>query len=129
MRAQLHLALGVAPARASVWLLGPPPSPGTHDAAWTLVCLAAVAAMDHGRALLWGLHVRAGRSPVALSPEQVAAASASAVARFWHVLQDFAADSEGPSAAWQLPPGHPFLAQAPGARVLHVRLPPTGPRT
>ena len=60
VREQLHLGLGVQPPRASVWLLGPPPRLGVHGDAWALVCLAAVAAMEHGRAHLWALHHQGG---------------------------------------------------------------------
>jgi hypothetical protein len=100
---------------------------GTHAAVWALVCLAAVAAMDHGRAFLWLLHLQAGRSRDPLPPQQVARVCASAVAHFCRALHDFAAHGDAPARLWQLPPGHPFLDQAPGAERLRVRLPPGCP--
>lgn len=128
VREQLHLGLGVQPPRASVWLLGPPPRLGVHGDAWALVCLAAVAAMEHGRAHLWALHHQGGGAGAPLPPARVSAVAASAVASFWRVLHDFAA-AGGPELAerWGLQPEHPFLAPAGPARGLGVRWPVAAP--
>ena len=127
VRAHLQLGLGVAPSHASVWLLGPPPAAGVHAATWTLVCLSAVAAMNHGRAFLWRLHQDAGGSRAPLPRAQVDQVCASAVAHFWRSLHDFAADSGVVADVWQLQPGHPFLDRVAGAERLRVSLPPGCP--
>ena len=127
VRAHLGLALGVAPSRASVWLLGPPPVAAVHAEVWGLVSLASVAAMEHGRAFLWALHLQAGRSRAPQPPAQVARVCASAVAHFWRTLHDFAAHGSAMARRWQLQPGHPFLDQDLGGEQLRVRLPPGCP--
>ncbi len=44
-----------APSQSSVWLLIPP-SPGICHQAWSIVGLAALAAMEHGRRHLWATY-------------------------------------------------------------------------
>ena len=127
VRDQLALGLGAAPDRAAVWLLRMPPGEGVDPRAWVLVCLAAVSAMEHGRALLWALWHQArlagasGADPTALVAHDVAAAAASAVARFWHVLDDFCRSAV--VVQWGLPPHHPFIAPSAHASRLRLHLP------
>ena len=126
---QLQLGLGRAPIRAAVWLLSPPAGSDVHEGVWVLVCLAAVAAMEHGRARLWALRTAARRAgggglgPAGgpLPPAVVSGVGRSAAAHFWHTLHDFV--MAGPSVLphWELPQGHPFVAPAGGG--LRVALP------
>lgn len=147
VRHQLASALppGTNITRASVWLLGPPPAPNVHHGAWSVVCLAAIAAMEYGRALLWahrhspswpdpgpdGLallqltplpyHLTAAVILPAVRSERdmtVATVGRAAAARFWHLLQDFA--HVNPAIAWDLPQAHPFLHSEDGALVVRV---------
>lgn len=158
VRKQLNAALGLpagAPgvSKASVWLLGPPPAPpNIHPSVWRLVSLAAVAAMEHGRTLLWarrhgpswpdpgpaGLSLLLARTnlpanviqshihPLILAArgEVVRSVCHMAAARFWVLLQDFAA-AHPVVAGWDLPPTHPFLSTNPDGN-LSVRVPPSG---
>lgn len=155
VRAQLDNTLGVAVARPSLWLLGPPPLPNLDDNIWRLVSLAALSAMEHGRALLWAHRCSpdwpdpgvlawanlARSSPIPahvlralVFPQAMAARDAivqrvarSAAVRFWHLLQDFAsAHATHPPAGWAIAPNHAFLHLSP-AGLLAVNLPPSAP--
>ena len=152
VRAQLAMGLGeTAVTPASLWLLRPPRH-GLCSPAWTLVCLAALEAMEYGRRYLWALSVGTSwpipsASALAvlraalpqhiisscLAPHfvagraaAVAAVGRAAATRFWFNLSDFAdAYPDGPPRALVaagLGPGHPFLAVV--ADRLVVRLPP-----
>jgi hypothetical protein len=152
VREQLDLALGQpsgAVSKAAVWLLGPPPLPHVHPPVWQLVSLAAVAAMEYGRALLWAHRHGpswpdpgpAGLALLACTPLPpdvlahhivprvqaaravvVQAVSRAAAARFWLLLQDFV-DAHPVMPGWPvLPAAHPFLFGGPGGR-LAVRIP------
>jgi hypothetical protein len=127
-----------------LWLLQPP-SPALLPPVWTLVCLAAVAAMEWGRRFLWacrrgphwpdpgpqGITALAQTFPqdlvdyhlmpvvLAARDQAVRSVANAAALRFWTSLQDFAAAF--PRSPWPLPPDHPFL-HAPGGTLL-VRLP------
>ena len=123
----ISAAVGAPVPRAAVWLARPPAA--VYGGVWDVVCLAAVAAMDHGRRLLWALST--GPPPVA--PLAVTAAH-TACARFWSHLSDFVALRAAP-ASWlaRCPTGHPFIHVDPdsGSLVLHptglAALPPPGP--
>ena len=102
-------AVGGAPPalpQHSIWLATPPPA--VHEGVWSVVCLAAVEAMDHGRRRMHAMQHSAADPPPAASI--VATCSRSAVARFWSLLADFAALRCAP-AVWHVhcPPDHPFL--------------------
>jgi len=63
--------------RSSLWLLTPP-HPSVNEHFWTLVCLAALSAMDYGRSFLW--------CNSDSSPNIVLTAFRHAVAHFWSCL-------------------------------------------
>jgi len=110
-------AAGRAIPRHAVWLCRTPP--GIHAGVWDLVCLAAIAAMDHGRRTLYALST--GPPPEApLS----AIAGRSACARFWSHLTDFMAFSCAPPG-WRnhCPTGHPFIHVDPATNNLAVHCP------
>ena len=96
-----------------IWLAQPPPS--IHPGVWEAVCLAAVAAMDSGRRLMKRRQLATPPAPA--GPELEAAASRSAVARLWDLLQDFCSVGAAP-ASWQqqVPPTHPFMRWQPDAQ-------------
>ena len=87
VREQLHspdVPGGPAPTavdRADVWLLRPPATYAGRSRQWSVVALAAVAAMEFGRAVLWARSV-AGEQTV------VVVAGRLAVARFWALLEE-----------------------------------------
>ena len=133
-------AFGLGPVRqTSLWLCQPP-GPSIHGGVWLVVCLAALAAMDHGRRQLWRLHRGAaeaaevasasggrqrtlpelwGASPPPGAPIRVRAA-ALAVADFWGRLAHYAHSSAAPPAwALDVPSSHPFLSHGG----LHLSLP------
>jgi hypothetical protein len=77
-----------AVARHHLWLLRPP-SPAAPLAVWATVALAALAAMEYGRAYMWALSLRpAWPAPGPLRAAAVAAISTAAVARLLELLQD-----------------------------------------
>jgi len=108
-------AVGAPVTRAAVWLARSPPA--VYSGVWDVVCLAAVAAMDHGRRLMYAL----GSGPAPAAPLSVVAAGA-ARARFWSHLAEFVAFRSAP-ASWlgRCPSGHPFMHCDPvsGCLVLH----------
>ena len=115
---QVAAALPQQPAaqltKASFWLARPPPA--VYGGVWDVVCLAAVAAMGHGRRRMYAMSM----GPPPPVPLHVSSAR-SAVARFWELLADFVALRCVP-ASWQarLPLAHPFIhfdAQAAAFRV------------
>ena len=154
VRTQVDSALGVPVSRPALWLLGPPPVHNLDPGVWRLVCLAALSAMEHGRALLWAHRcspdwpepgalgwaalARAGPLPAHLLqahvlPHALAARDAlvrrvarSAAVRFWHNLQDFASAHSLPPPGWAVTPATPFLHISP-AGFLSVHLPPAAP--
>ena len=77
-----------------------------HQSIWDLVCLAAIAAMDRGRAFLFK-KVQTGTMP---GPELGAAAGRKVVADFFGNLADFCGLKVAP-AIWQtlVPENHPFI--------------------
>jgi hypothetical protein len=113
-----------------VWLLIPP-SPALCTQAWSIVGLAALAAMEHGRRHLWATYH--GASWTLLTSQEaggtaaaVASVGRAAAAHFWQLLHDFAEDCPHPPPHWSpLPPLHPFLATHNGRIV--VRLPGGSP--
>jgi hypothetical protein len=119
VRDQLGVAMGGPPSRASLWLLRPVPA-GLCSGSWTLVCLAALDAMEFGRRYLWAERCSRGTDSPAL-PASVVAVGNAAAARFWHDLQDFAAAHAAPPSSWPANPLHPFLYLRDGR--LAVRLP------
>ena len=103
--------------KASIWLGRPPP--GVYRGVWEVVCLAAVAAMDHGRRRMFALST----GPPPPTPLHVSS-SRSAVARFWEFLCDFTALRCVP-VSWQsrLPLGHPFIHFDPAVPSFRVHRP------
>ena len=65
-----------------VWLASPPSHCGVQAWAWQLVCLVAVAAMEHRRQVLRTLQLDSG----ALGAAAVVGVQRRAVARFWDLL-------------------------------------------
>jgi len=90
---------------ASLWL-AVKPAANVHTLVWDLVCLAAVHAMEHGRAAAWAV----SRDLTAMDlVRQVAARSA--VGAFWSALTDFAATLKVPRQARTTALTHqPFIA-------------------
>ncbi|PRW56997.1 ERD4-related membrane [Chlorella sorokiniana] len=110
-------AAGGSIPRRAIWLCRAPA--GIYAGVWDLVCLAAVAAMDHGRRTLYALST--GPPPEApLS----AIAGRSARARFWSNLADFIAFDCAP-LSWRdhCPTGHPFIHTHPATSKLVVHCP------
>lgn len=110
-------AAGCNISRPTIWLCRAPP--GIHAGVWDLVCLAAVAAMDHGRRTLYALST--GPPPATPLP---AIAARSARARFWSHLTDFIAYGCAP-LSWRdpCPTGHPFIHVDPATSRLTVHCP------
>ena len=103
--------------KASIWLARPPAT--CYSGVWDVVCLAAVAAMDHGRRRMYALST----GPPPQTPLHVSS-SRSAVARFWELLADFVALRCVP-ASWQdhCPLGHPFIHFDPATSQFAVHRP------
>lgn len=103
--------------KASIWLARPPPT--VYRDVWEVVCLAAVAAMDHGRRRMYAL----SSGPPPPTPLHVSSGR-SAVARFWELLVDFVSLGCAP-ASWQAhcPPGHPFIHFQPASGSYSVHRP------
>ena len=109
IRSTLEFALSLsALPRFNLWLIVPP-TPTIDSEVWTLVCLAAISAMDYGRARLWS----------AASDFS----SSNCIAHFWHTLQSFASSSQ--HLHWTLPATHPFLCTIDGILQVNAPLPPT----
>lgn len=110
-------AAGRAVPRHAIWLCRAPP--GIHAGVWDLVCLAAIAAMDHGRRVLYALST--GPPPGA---PLAAVAGRTARARFWSHLTDFLAFGCAP-LTWreQCSSGHPFIHIEPATNSLVVHYP------
>jgi hypothetical protein len=100
------LSLSALP-RSNLWLIVPP-TPTISPEVWTLVCLAAISAMDYGRARLWS------------APSDTS--SSHCIAHFWHALQSFASSSQ--HLHWALPTIHPFLCTVDGILQVSAPLPP-----
>ena len=92
--------------RQAIWLWEAPAE--VHDGVWAVVCLAAVAAMGHGRKVMVARLL--GEPPAAPSQQLATRAAARAVARLWELLQDFCSLGVAP-ADWSavVPAAHPFL--------------------
>jgi hypothetical protein len=115
-----------------IWLAVPPACPvRCHRGVWSVVALAALLAMDKGRALLckWKLD-----PPQRSLDQQLHAVKRVAVVSFWDMLQDFVALGMCPQP-WlaQIGEAHPFLRVQLDAnaaphlrlhRVLPVQVPP-----
>ena len=101
---------------AQIWLLTAAPE-GVHGLVWQLVGLAAVLAMERGRACLHGLQIQLPDGPSAAREQAVARAGVAAADSFWAELQSFAAV---PPKAWPegsfdgLQPGGAFLSWRDG---------------
>ena len=103
--------------KPNIWLARAPTT--VYCGVWDVACLAAVAAMDHGRRVM--LSRRFG-PPTTRPPAAVA--SRSAVARFWSLLSDFVTLGCVP-AKWaaRIPPGHPLIHYDPVSSSFRVHLP------
>jgi len=145
VRDQISAALppGTPLARHHVWLATTPiASPALTTDIWRLVSVAALSAMEWGRACLWArrhsatwpdpgptglrhLAVATGSDildfhirPMVLAArdDAVRAVARLAAARFWMHLQDFVSDyPRGPPAWLALPADHLFVASVGGA--------------
>jgi hypothetical protein len=102
--------------RAALWL-HKPPMPSIHPAAWSLICVAAIHAMDSGRRALWVHRLGAAWNP-ATPHLAVSSATVAATTTFWAVLQDAIATI--PGGLWVLPPRHPCLSVVDGQLVLNI---------
>jgi hypothetical protein len=112
VRAQLALALHEAPSQPHVWLLQPPRA-SLRPGVWTLVCLAALSAMEYGRRRLW-----------ADRESSLDVVGRAAVLRFWCDLQAFVSSCPSPPSAWgPLGADHPFLCERDGALFVSVPSP------
>eukprot|EP00887_Chlorella_sp_A99_P006692 scaffold3.g6692.t1 len=108
-------------AKANIWLARPPPA--IHAGVWDIACLAAVAAMDHGRRRMYALSVAPPVPGAAPAPPHVVCAR-SAVARFWSLLADFVALRCAPrSWAPAVAPDHPFICYDPASSSFRVHRP------
>lgn len=107
IQTELSAALGspVTLTRRHIWLAERPVQ-SMHQGIWDLVCLAAIAAMDRGRAFLYKKVVTGTWPGAALG----AAAGRKVVADFLGNLADFCGLNAAP-AEWQVlvPVDHPFL--------------------
>lgn len=101
--------------KASIWLARCPPA--VHRGVWDVVCLAAIAAMDHGRRRMYALSL----GPPPPTP-LVDCCARSASARFWELLTDFVALRCIPES-WQLSPTHPFISFDPATAYFRVHRP------
>ncbi len=110
-----------------LWLMHPPPLPSIHAGPWRVICLAAVTAMDFGRATLYRLsHPPPSQGPRPPSPpvSPVLAASRRAVARFWDLLLHATASRPTPPADWAgVGPSHPLLSIDPVGRFIRCKPP------
>ena len=111
LRAALQAALP-AVERHHVWLLRPPQGAPVNEGVWLVVSLAALAAMEAGRAALW-----AGGNGLVLSPAAVADLARRVALEFWASLSDYAAWAPSDSHEGLLS-DHPFLRVSAGR--LHV---------
>jgi len=139
---QLEAALpGQQVRQANLWLLQAPP--GVRACVWEAVCAAALEAVWYGKRRMWALHRERPQAapgqplitqffPVVAGapPSPSGAAGAQAAARFWELLEGFAALGECPDdERWvQVPEDHPYLGvvtvggERPRRRLV-VRLP------
>ncbi len=86
-----------------------------------LVCMAAAAAMDHGRRHLWRRPVAAAAGVVAPAPavSPVQAACTAAASHFWAVLYEFTAGLHPVPADWTtIPPDGAFVRCLNGGLVV-----------
>ena len=82
-----------AVSRRALWLLeAPPTSPTLHENVWTVVCLAALEAVEHSRRAVWRAHSHSQLS----APSIVSAATT----RFWQNLANLAAAFTSLPPAW-----------------------------
>eukprot|EP00775_Hariotina_reticulata_P015302 gene15302-biopygen3871 len=108
---QQLVAFAILPAGANltsaqIWLGCKPSEDRLHSLIWDMVCIAAVHAMDRGRATAWAV------APSLATPVLInQVAGRAAVGAFWSALADFAATSYVPrSARTVLLTQQPFLA-------------------
>jgi hypothetical protein len=114
VRAQLSGVLAVPPVCADVWLVRAPP--GVLPVVWCVVALAALSAMEHGRACLWSrcASVRLPPGPCVERTDLVRRVCDLAAARFWFLLSDFAQDCAREGGWLHVPADHPFLCVRDG---------------
>jgi hypothetical protein len=125
---QVSAAVGAAVSRRDVWLLQAPPVAAAQapPALWRVVGMAAVDAMEYGRACLWRARSEAGAGWPAAGPLRdsvVTGAARRAVTRFWGSLAEVAAGCD--AAAVAAGAATPFLAVGPAGGLV-VRVPGAG---
>ena len=96
--------------REGIWLLQPPA--GVQECVWSVVCMAALTAMEQGRRHAKAL-VNRGQAAGA-----AARASAHAVAAFWGRLSNFVALGAPPKGWTNVSAAHPFIGVAAGDRLV-----------
>ena len=100
-----------------VWLLQA--LPGVDCTVWTVVCLAAVDAMEYGRKFLWAQHLHPPHQVTHIAAQPYALVhdgmlplvqqiANSAAARFWHNIQDYVHTCP-PGPLLTLRTDHPFI--------------------
>jgi hypothetical protein len=102
--------------RSALWLHRPP-MPSICSEAWSLICIAAIHAMDSGRRALWVQRHEAAWNP-SNALAAVSTASVTATTTFWAVLQDAIATI--PRGLWLLSPRHPCISVVDGQLVLNL---------
>ena len=118
VRTQIDIALGSPCTRPCLWLLRLP-NPTISPSVWSLVCLAALDAMDFGRRQMWARH----HDDLAID---ILGIGHHASLRFWASLQDFVFSH--PISPFPLPADHPFLCIRAGRLELALpQLPPAAP--
>jgi hypothetical protein len=91
---------------SNFWLAIPPGD--LHQGVWDVVALAAVAAMDKGRCVMWQLRLtgaETGKNLGRLGAQR-------AQRHFWELLHDFASLGKLPHGNLDRLSNHPFLCQA-----------------
>ena len=110
--------------RGHLWLARPPQ--GINQGVWDVVALAAVAAMEKGRAFMVAEHLYAS-PPIPAGPALAARGGSRARIVFWELLHEFAAMGVLPKGGRHGPPvdeTHPFLCLvSPGAGTVRVHQP------
>ena len=106
-RQQPAAAAGTQLTAVDVWLVKKPA--GVFVGIWQLVCMAALAAMDHARKVAFARQQEAGAQPAQPGAEYAAALGRRSVGWFWGQMAEFCALGMAP-AAWRSAAVHgPFI--------------------